>query len=137
DQGLAHETHQTVEVEGLAALMFTVADTVDPVEVGGETQYEIRVVNQGSKASTNVQVAMLLPPEMKCLAADGPTRHEIEAGRVAYLPIPSLAPKADAMFRLKIQAERAGDQRVRVQVQSDEMRSPVTKEESTRVYADE
>ena len=32
---------------------------------------------------------------------------------------------------------KAGDQRFRVQLTTDEIRTPITKEESTRVYADE
>ena len=40
------------------------------------------------------------------------------------------------MYTVHVQGVRPGDQRVRVQVQSDDLKSPVTKEESTRVYAD-
>ena len=36
-----------------------------------------------------------------------------------------------------MKATRPGDLRVSFQLSSDDMRSPVTKEESTRVYADE
>ncbi len=54
-QGLTDEVKQDVMVEGLAAIMFEVRDAEDPIEVGGETNYEIRVFNQGSKAASNVQ----------------------------------------------------------------------------------
>ncbi len=49
------ERRQTVAdvVDGLAAIMFEVKDLEDPIEVGGETGYEVRVVNQGTKAATN------------------------------------------------------------------------------------
>jgi hypothetical protein len=36
-----------------------------------------------------------------------------------------------------VQADRKGDQRIRVQQLTDDMQTPVTKEESTRLYADE
>ena len=57
-QGLTDEVKRDVLVEGLAAIMFEVRDSEDPIEVGGETSYEIRVVNQGTKAATNVQVVV-------------------------------------------------------------------------------
>ncbi|MCA9248153.1 MAG: DUF11 domain-containing protein [Planctomycetales bacterium] len=136
-QGLSDKQEQEVLVEGIAAILFEVIDLEDPVEVGGETAYEIRVVNQGSKAATNVQVAVLLPPDMQAVSADGPTREQLEAGRILFAPLEKLAPKADTSYTVRVKALRAGDQRVRVQVDTDETRSPVTKEESTRVYSDE
>jgi len=137
DRGLADRTEQKISVEGVAAILFELADVNDPIELGGETVYEVRVVNQGSKASTNVQVVALLPPGMRAIAAEGPVRHSVEDGRVVFAPLARLAPKADTMYRFKVQAGARGDQRVRVQVLTDEMSTPVTKEESTRVYADE
>ena len=72
-QGLTDEAKQEVLVEGLAAIMFEVRDVEDPIEVGGETSYEIRVVNQGTKAATNVQVAVTLPPGLEVISASGET----------------------------------------------------------------
>jgi len=137
DQGLADDTQQQLAVEGLAAILFEVADVNDPVELGGETVYEVRVVNQGSKASTNLQVVALLPPGMRAIAADGPTRPSIDEGRVLFAPLANLSPKADTVYEIKVQAVGRGDQRIRVQVLTDEMQTPVTKEESTRVYDDQ
>ncbi len=136
-QGLEDHTAQQVLVEGLAAIMFEVRDAVDPIEVGGETEYEIRVVNQGTKAATNVQVVVGLPPGMKATAADGETRYAIQAGGVVFEPIGQLAPKADSLFRVHVQGVRPGDQRVTVQVNSDDFDQPIRREESTRVFGDQ
>lgn len=137
NRGLSDEAEQKVDVEGVAAVLFTVADRVDPVEVGGETTYDIVVTNQGSKDSQNVQVVALLPPGMKPLAAESSVRHSLEADRVVFAPLPSLAPKQEITYQVTVQADRKGDQRIRVQLLTDDMQTPVTKEESTRVYADE
>ena len=137
DRGLSAKREQMVVVEGVSAILFTVADVADPVEVNGETAYEIRVVNQGTKAATNVRLVTLLPAEMKPTGAEGPTRYVVDGQRVLFDPLPQLAPKADTTFRVKAQGLRAGDVRVSVQLLTDEMRTPVTKEESTKIYADE
>jgi uncharacterized membrane protein len=134
--GLEDQKQQSVLVEGLAAILFEVADLNDPIEAGGETTYEIRVVNQGSKDSTALRVVCLLPQGMKALSATGPTRYDLEADRVIFSPLGRLAPKADTTYTVKVQALQPGDQRIRVQILTDEMKSPVTKEESTRVYSD-
>jgi len=137
DSGATGEAEQAVYIEGIAAIFFEVVDVDDPIEVGGQTTYEIRVVNQGSKTATNVRVAVLLPPQMRVVAAEGPARHTVEPGRVLFEALPRLAPKVDTTYHVRVQGLQAGDQRVRVQVVTDELQTPVTKEESTRVYADQ
>lgn len=136
-KGLAVEKEQPVSVEGIAAILFQVADSADPIEVGGETTYEVHVVNQGSKAATNVQLAIDLPPELKPTAAEGPTRNRTEGSRVLFDGLARLAPKAETTYRLRVKSLKSGDLRTRFQLMTDDMQSPVTKEESTRVFADE
>jgi uncharacterized repeat protein (TIGR01451 family) len=136
-QGLADKTKQQILVEGLAAIMFEVRDLEDPIEVGRETAYEIRVVNQGTKAATNVQVAVALPPGLQFLSAEGETRHAAQQNGIVFAPIKELAPKADTLYRLKLQCRAAGDQRVTVEVKTDDLAQPIRREESTRVFGDE
>ena len=137
DDGLQAEKEQVVLVEGIAGTSFEVVDASDPIEIGGDTIYEIRVVNQGTKASTNIHVVAIVPDGMQPTAADGPVGHAVQGSQIVFEPLDRLAPKAETTYRLKVQAKVAGDLRLRVQVTSDDMRTPVTKEESTRVYADE
>jgi uncharacterized repeat protein (TIGR01451 family) len=136
-RGLVTEKEQPVMVEGLASVLFQLSHTKDPLEIGGETTYEISVVNQGSKASNNLQISVMLPAELKPVAADGPTRFNIENNRVVFEALPQLAPKTVAAFHVRAKGLRAGDLRVRCQLSTDDMQQPVVKEESTRVYADE
>lgn len=136
-QGLEDQTEARVRVEGLAALTVEVSDLEDLIEVGGETTYEIRVVNQGSKAATNVQIAALLTPGLRVVSAEGESRHSVQNDRVTFAPLPQLPPRGETVFRIHAQAAGPGDQRLRVQVGSDDLQQPITEEESTRVYADQ
>jgi uncharacterized repeat protein (TIGR01451 family) len=136
-QGLADETKHEVLVEGLAAIMFEVRDSEDPIEVGRETAYEIRVVNQGTKAASNVQVVVSLPPGMQAVSATGETPYAIKAGGVVFEPLAQLAPKADSNYRVQVKGLQPGDQRVTVQVNTDDISQPIRREESTRVFGDE
>ena len=134
--GLADQIQKSVTVEGIAAIMFEVVDREDPIEVGGETSYEIRVTNQGSKAAGNVQVVAIMPPGLRALSGQGNTQNTVQGDRVIFAPIPQLGPKSEATFRIQAQGIQAGDQRMHVQITTDEIRDPITKEESTRVYSD-
>lgn len=136
-QGLADHKQREIVIEGLAAIMFEVRDLEDPIEVGGETGYEIRVVNQGTKAATNVQVSVDLPPGLKLISAEGESEHKVQDGRVLFEPVAQLAPKADTVFRLKAQGLQPGDQRINVQVNTDDLQQPIRREESTRVFGDQ
>jgi len=136
EPGLSIEGEQPVVVEGIAAILFQVVDVEDPIELGGETVYEIRVVNQGSKAATQVFVVATLPPGMQAVAAEGPVSYRIDRNRVIFEGLPRLAPKADTTYRVRVQGLQPGDLRLSVQLQTAEMDTPVTKEESTRVYSD-
>ena len=137
DKGLSVEKEHPITVDGVAAVAFQVSHTKDPIEVGGETTYEIRVQNTGSKESTNAQVGIRLPPEMKLIAAEGPTQYSVNGHQVRFEPLQRLAPKAETTYRIRVQGIKPGDLRVSVDLQTDENRVPVVKEESTHVYADE
>jgi uncharacterized repeat protein (TIGR01451 family) len=136
-QGLADKTQREVLVEGLSAIKFEVRSLQDPVEVGGEANYEIRVVNQGTKAAANVLVTADLPAGMKLVSAEGESQHKADQNRLAFEPIAQLAPKADTVFRIRAQAMQAGDQRIVVEVKTDDLQQPIRREESTRVFGDQ
>lgn len=134
--GLRQEAIHDTRVEGIAALKFTVTDLEDPIEVGGQTEYEIRVANQGTKAATNVVVRAATPAGMTVVSAAGDARHRLEAGAVSFEPIRQLPPGSELVFRLAVKGAQPGDHRLVVEVSSDDLTQPVRKEESTRVFGD-
>lgn len=134
--GLSDQVANTIEVEGLAAISFEVADSEDPIEVGGLTEYVVRVRNQGTKSASGVRLAATLLGELEPVEAKGPAAHRIENLTVGFEPLAKLAPAEEAVFRIRVRGHHEGDQRVQVQLTSDDHPAPITKEEITRVYAD-
>lgn len=137
DRGLTTEHELEINVDGLAELMFTIADKADPIEVGAENIYEIRLTNNGSKADTNIRLTAELPDGLRPISGDGPTRGAVRGNRIIFDPLPNLQPKDEVVYRVVAKGERRGVQVVRAIIASDQAETPVTKEESTRVYADE
>lgn len=135
--GLQHTCEHEVVVEGLAELAFSVADLADPIEVGSETTYEVRVHNRGSKADSDIRLVAELPPGMVPASGDGPVPATVQGQRVVFSPLARLAPDEEAVFKIHATGEVTGDHVIRVQLQSTELRVPVTKEEITRVYTDQ
>ncbi len=134
--GLSDQIGHTVEVEGLAALAFEVADSEDPIEVGGVSEYVIHVANQGTKPASGVRVVATLLGDMEPVEARGPSAHRVDNLTISFEPLAKLAPSEEATYRIRVRGRREGDQRVQVQLTSDDQPAPITKEEITRVYAD-
>lgn len=132
----AKQAHQ-VRVEGIASLAFEVRDLQDPIEVGGETIYEVRVLNEGTKAATAVVVRVEAPTGLKIVAAEGQTAARTNAGRAEFAPLAKLDPGEKAAYRVRVTGAEPGDQRLTVLVESAELTRPIRREESTRVYGNE
>ena len=79
--GLESTQDLNLTVEGISALLFSVADQMDPIEVGGQTVYEVKVTNQGSKAATNVSLAAMVPEGMQAVSAGTDGRADSGAAR--------------------------------------------------------
>jgi uncharacterized repeat protein (TIGR01451 family) len=138
-RGLHAEGELLTRVEGLPALLMDLIDVDDPVEVGADTSYEIRVTNTGTKTETNLQLTCTLPDKMEFRAAKcgAPINHHVEGREVIFDPLPKLAPRADVIYRVSVRGVDAGDLRFQARMKADGLTVPVLKEESTRVYGDE
>ena len=136
DLGVRAKFEHVVRVESVPELEFSVKDTADPIELGSDTTYEIKVVNRGTRAATGVQIAASFPQALKPIQGGGPSDVRIEGQIALFAPLQRLAPGAEAVFRVKAKAITQGDNVIRVQISSDDKTTPVTKEESTRVYSD-
>ena len=134
--GLADQLSHSIEVEGLASLALEVADSEDPIEINGLTEYVVRVENQGTKAATNVALSAKLLGDLQPVEARGPVPYEVQNLMITFEPLASLAPADEAVFHVQVRGRRPGNQRVQFQLQSDDLQTPLTSEEMTHVYAD-
>jgi uncharacterized repeat protein (TIGR01451 family) len=135
--GLRAEAQSSTIVEGVCNLYLEVIGLNGTIEVGSETTYEIRVINRGSQAATNLVLQAAAPAGMTPLKADGPVPYEITGREVIFESIGRLAPRADAGFQIRVRGDRAGDMRFAVELHCDQLDRSLKKEESTRVYADQ
>jgi uncharacterized repeat protein (TIGR01451 family) len=135
-RGLKVDGDVVTRVEGLSAILLEVVDTEDPIEVGAETSYEIRITNTGSKPETDIKLVCMIPDKMQLKSAQGPTRFHDQGKEIVFEPLPKLVPRADAIFRVNVKALAAGDVRFKAQITSANLIEPVIEMESTRIYED-
>jgi uncharacterized repeat protein (TIGR01451 family) len=124
----------TVEIRGIPAVLLEVIDVDDPIEVGSNETYQIKVFNQGSANDTNIVITCTVPPEQQFVSANGPTPHTVNGQVVTFAALPSLAPRATANYRVVTRGTTAADTRFGVSLTSDQLTRPVQETESTNIY---
>lgn len=135
-RGMKTEQEIKTTVEGLSAILMEVIDIEDPIEVGGETAYEIRVTNTGSKAEENVKLICTIPQQMKLKNVQGPVKYDVVGAEVVFQALPQLSPRADAVFKITVTAAAKGDARFKASLTTASLVEPVIKVEPTKVYAE-
>jgi uncharacterized repeat protein (TIGR01451 family) len=136
DLGVVAKSERKMTVEGFASLSFAITNPGGPIEMGSETDYEVLVTNNGSKADSNVRVQLQLPAGLELVSADSEAGTD-GRGMVAFQPKSQLPPGEQLKYRLRLRGVAPGTHLVRAVVVSDQSSVPVTKEESTLVYADQ
>ncbi|MCK5804640.1 MAG: DUF11 domain-containing protein [Lentisphaeria bacterium] len=126
-------TAKTV-VKGIPAVLLEVIDIEDPIEVGGQEVYVIKVTNQGSAADTNIAITCTLEDTQSYISSSGDTRGTISGKVVKFAPLASLAPRAKAEWRVTVKAIKASDVRFSVEMNTDQLSRPVNENESTNQY---
>jgi uncharacterized repeat protein (TIGR01451 family) len=123
-----------IQADGVPALMFEVVDLEDPIEVGKETTYEIRIANTGTMHCTNVKLTAAMSDGLTVGEVTGSVPHKVVGQTLVFEPIGKLAVKKDLVIRIKAKGTMPGDQRFKVQLSCDQMKQPVVKEESTSFF---
>lgn len=136
EHGIVAKTEATTKIEGSASLVLEIHDLDDPVEVGQETAYEIRVSNTGSKAADNVSLAFELPAGLELLNVESPTDHLAKNGLILFNDLANLAPGKTALFRVHVRGETDGNQRVRARLASESIDQELITEELTKFYGE-
>jgi len=132
-ESTAAEAKRT-ELYGIATIDMDVADNADPIEVGQNVTYTIRVTNQGTAPATNLKIRCNLEAGMTYVSATGATGAAAEGDAVSFEAVPELAPKATIEWQVIIQAAKAGEVRFKVQLSSDQFSRPVEESAATRFF---
>jgi len=137
--GLKARSEVVTRVEGLSALQMEIVNLDEPVEVGSDTAYEIRVSNAGSRTETGVELTCTIPEGMEFRGATSAAGAGflVEGSEIVFEPLPGLAPRALTIYRVQVVGQSAGDLRFHARLHAKDLSAPVMREKSIRVYSDE
>lgn len=116
---------------GIAAVLLEVVDDPDPIQVGENTTYTIRVTNQGFADVTNIKVVYTSDEETTPVSSPQGT---VSGKSVNFPTVARLAAKQAVTYTITVKGAKAGDSRNKVVLNADELTSPVEETESTTVY---
>lgn len=117
---------------GVSALLLEKADNPDPIQVGENTTYTVKVTNQGTADDTNVKVVVEFPAEITPVSASN--GGVVNGQKVTFPAFQRLAPRQAFEYSVVAKGAKVGDARVKFVRTSDGIPAPTTAEESTRVY---
>lgn len=136
EQGAKSQAECETIVDGTAALQVEVVEQADPVEVGAETVYEIRLKNAGSKAAQNVGISCEMAAAVQLVTAKGPTEFLAENGLVVFKSLPTIAAGKTVTYKVHVKGTAEGNHRFRVRLASDSITEPLISEELTKFYGE-
>jgi uncharacterized repeat protein (TIGR01451 family) len=131
---LSAATQCDTKAKGVTAILLEVVDLEDPIEVGKEINYEIKVINQGSASDANVKLTCTLPESQEFVSGSGTSAVTADGRTVTLAAIPELTAKATATWHLVTKALVTDDARFKTELTSDQFVKPIEEVEATQQY---
>jgi len=136
EHGSTTDTQIVTRVEGASALVLKILDMDDPIEIGNETSYEVRVLNEGSAAAEDVGITCELPEGVEFVSASGPSEFVVDGNLILFKPLDGVPAGQAASFKIHVVGKTEGNHKFRARMTSATSPEPLTFEELTRFYGD-
>ncbi|MCA9247654.1 MAG: DUF11 domain-containing protein [Planctomycetales bacterium] len=119
-----------------ADLKLVISDPKGPVPVGETAEYEVRIINRGTKDAENVEAVAYFSEGIEPIAVTGGS-FEISPGQVLLHGPPSIAAGDELVYRIQAKADQAGDHVFRAEVICRSLGTKHAAEETTHFYNSE
>jgi uncharacterized repeat protein (TIGR01451 family) len=134
-EGVSATDSLNVTVLGAPGAHMSLIDSSDPVEVGDEFTYTIKVLNQSEGNNLhNMTIVGLVPGETVYVSADGPTTFTVVGQEVRFGAVAELKPGATVEFHIQVKATAAGAAVFNATMRWDEFGEPIVNQEGTTVF---
>lgn len=104
----AVETSIKSVVSGIPALQIYVVDGEDPVKVGEETYYELKIINEGTADDLKINLAGTLPDTLSFVSADGESEISASGQTLTFGALDALSPGESVSWNIRVKGVKAG-----------------------------
>jgi len=134
-EGVTATDSLTITVLGAPGAHMSLIDSSDPVAVGEQFTYTIKVLNQSEGNSLhNMTIVGVLPVETVYVSADGVTAFTVAGQEVHFGPVAELKPGATVEFHIQVKATATGAAVFNATMRWDEFGEPIVNQEGTTVF---
>lgn len=135
-EGVTSTDSLNITVLGAPGAHMSLIDSSDPVGIGDEYMYTIKVLNQSEANSLhNMTIVGLLPVETTYVSADGPTTFTVVGKEVRFAAVSEIKPGATVEFHITVKATSAGAAVLNATMRWDEFGEAIVNQEGTTVFA--
>ena len=130
------ESEAAAAAESQPPLVLTVAETADPVRVGGDTTYQVLVANKGTQSVFDVTLTITYGNELRFEGAASPLpeRPKILPGEIRFPAAREIRGGENPLnFELRFKGATPGTAKLRIEVSSRGQSRPVVSEQTTEV----
>jgi uncharacterized repeat protein (TIGR01451 family) len=124
----------SMNLVGIPALQVEMVDSTDPVKVGETTEYEIKLINEGTAADLNVAMTASIPQGFSFVEATGKPKGAADGNNITFDAIETLEPGEEYVAIIKVKADSATQGKFKVEVNSQELRQTLIEEEPTNSF---
>lgn len=135
DDGSIVQANSKTTIEGFSAITLNANSFIRPIELGEQATLRIVAKNRGTANASTVKVQLNLPKQLQFVGLRGNVKYNANGQTVTLKPLATLKPGEEIVFELIVKPTAAGDVRVGLQIQSQEMQLPLNREEAIRIIA--
>jgi len=121
-------------LDPIVDLTLTVIDPIAPAPVGQDVQYDMVILNRGSRPARAVKVVAQFSNGIEPIRAEG-VMGKLVPGQVIFDSIDTIGPGQQITLRVVAKAAEAGVHRFRAELQCEDGETQLIEEESTRYLA--
>ena len=122
-------------VKALADLKLVVNDPSGPAPVGKEAEYEVTIINRGTKAASQVTVVAQFSEGIEPVEASGASA-DVVPGQILFRPISRIGAGEKVTLKIKARADQEGNHRFRAEVRCAQPDTVLIAEETTYYFGD-
>jgi len=130
-QGLSDQAEACTLWKGVPGILVEYVDDPDPIQIGEQSNYTIRITNQGFADLTNITCEVASDTEIDPVSSP---RGTIAGKKVTFPVLPKLASKESVTYTYVGKGVSAGQAYDRVIVNCDQVKAPIEEVEVTNVY---
>jgi len=130
----ANSSEANTIIEPIVDLKLTVVDPIAPAPVGQDVQYDLVILNRGSRPARAVKVVAQFSNGIEPIRAEGGLAKLIP-GQVVFDAIETIGPGQQITLRVVAHATEAGVHRFRAELECEDGETQLIEEESTRYLA--